>query len=271
MKAMFAVARNEFTLVSGSKIALVFVGLVAVWAIVNTLGYSGTWEKIQQNPDVVSHMETFYTLGVSNFFYKLSMLFAFLSMCVGIITIADERSRGSLKILTSKPLYRSDIIIGKFFGISIFLLLLMIFATIIFVVPLMIFYETPDSLTDFLLRMSSITFITFLNCSFTLGLVMLFGIVLDKAEALVVSLVYIAAEWLGQAGNILYYLGNLKIVDPGILQMYAFGLGNDFILYIDLPSFNTWLNYAAPYIVLMIAEVAIIVLVNCTLFNRAEI
>ncbi len=68
MKAVFAVARNEFALAWGSKIALVFVGLVVVWAVVNTLGYSGTWEKIQAHPDVVSHMETFYTLGVGQFF-----------------------------------------------------------------------------------------------------------------------------------------------------------------------------------------------------------
>lgn len=270
MSTVFSVARNELRLVSGNRITMVFIGLIVAWAIVNTLGYSGTWEKIQQHPDVVSHMETFYTLGVSNFFYKLSMLFAFLSMCLGVISIADERSGGSLRVLTSKPLYRRDVIIGKFLGISLFLLLLMVLAAVLFVVPLMVFYETPDSFTDFLLRMSSITFITFLNCSFTLGLVMLFGIVLGKAEALVVSLAYVAVEWLSQGGNILYNLGNLGIVDPGLLQMYAFGLGNNFILYMDLPPFGAWLNYAIPYIVLMIAEVAIIVLVNCTLFNREE-
>lgn len=270
MKAMFEVARNEFALVSRSKIALVFVGLVIIWAIVNTMGYSGTWEKIQQHPDVVSHMETFYTLGVGNFFYDLSMIFAFLSMCIGIITIADERSNGSLRVLTIKPLYRRDIIIGKFLGISVFMLLLMVFVTIIFIVPLMIFYETPGSLTDFLLRMSSITFITFLNCCFTLGLVMLFGILLSKAEAMVLSLVYIALEWLIAEGNALRYLGNWKLADPGILQMYAYGLGENFILYIDVPSFTAWLSYAIPYIVLMIAEVVVIVLINCSLFSRED-
>ncbi len=198
------------------------------------------------------------------------MIFAFLSMCIGIMTIADERSTGSLRVLTSKPLYRRDIIIGKFLGISVFLLLLMIFVTILFVVPLMVFYETPGSLNDFLLRMSSILLITFLNCGFTLGLVMLFGIMLGKAEAMVLSLVYIALEWLMDEGNIIRYLGNLKIADPGLLQLYAFGLGENFILYIDVPSFTAWLSYAMPYIVLMIAEVAVIVLINCMLFNRED-
>jgi ABC-2 type transport system permease protein len=271
MKAVFAVAKNEFSRIAINQITIVFIGLIIIWAIINTIGYSGTWEKIQQHPDFVSHMETFYTLGISNFFYKLSMLFAFLSMCLGIITIANERSTGSLGILTAKPLYRRDIIIGKFVGLSAFLLLLMVLVTILFVLPLMIFFETPTSFTDFLFRMGSIIIVTFLNCSFTLGIVMLFGIAFSKAEALVLSLAYIATEWLSENGNILYYLGNLKIIDPGMLQMYAFGLGNNFILYIDLPSLNSWLSYSMPYIVLMMAEVLIIVMINCMLFNREEI
>jgi|WetSurMetagenome_2_1015567.scaffolds.fasta_scaffold255174_2 ABC-2 type transport system permease protein len=270
MKNTLGVAQNEFLLMSRNWITIVFVILIVIWATVNTMGYSNTWERIQQHPNFVSQMNTFYTLNVSNFFYKLSMLFAFLSMCLGIISIANERSNGSLLILTAKPLYRRDIIIGKFIGMSILLFLLMIFATILFIIPIMIFFESPPSLSDFVLRMSSILIITYLNCSFTLGLVMLFGIILSKAEALVISLAYIAIEWLS-GGNILNYMGSIKIIDPGTLQTFAFGLDNNFILYMSPPSFIAWLINATPYIVLMIAEVIIIILINCMLFTREEI
>lgn len=271
MKAAFEVAKNEFSLVARNRIIVVFVVLVLVWAIVNTLGYSRTWDKLQQNP--LKGQDPFYFLGIGSFFYNLSMLFAFMSMCIGIISIADERSRGSLRILTTKPLYRRDIITGKFLGISLFMLLLMLLGYMLFVLPLMVFYGGPISFSDFLLRLVSVIILTFLNSSFTLGLVMLFGIVLGRAEALVVSLVFIALEWVVELPSMFTYLGKpLQIIDPGVLFIDAIGANlTNYIFSPDLPPFNAWLGYSMPYIVLMVAEVVIVVLVNCTLFNREEI
>lgn len=267
---MFEVAKNEFSLVARNRIIVVFVVLVLAWAVVNTLGYSRTWDKLQQNSLNID--DPFYLLGFGSFFYNLSMLCAFLSMCIGIISIADERSRGSLRVLMTKPLYRRDIITGKFLGISLFTLLLVFLCYILFVLPLIIFYGGPVSFSDFLLRLVSIIILTFLNSSFTLGLVMLIGIVLGKAEALVVSLAYIALEWVIELPSLSTYLGKpLEIIDPVILFNNAINPNSAYYIFSpDLPPFSAWLGYSMPYIVLMVAEVVAIVLVNCTLFNQEE-
>ena len=142
------------------------------------------------------------------------MFFAFLSMCIGITSIADERSKGSFRVLFTKPVYRRDVVAGKFIGISVFMFLLIMLTMALFVSLMIVTYAGPESVIDFMLRIFLFAVLLFVNCCFTLGLVMCLGIFLSKSEALIVSLSFISIEWLTIIGSVPASLGDLRLIDP---------------------------------------------------------
>lgn len=266
MKAILTIAENEFSMLARNPVVILFGTLMFILALINAAGCSALLPSI----DILDHSIVFF-IGVGNFFWIVSMFFAFLSMCIGIISITDERSKSSLRVLITKPLYRRDVIMGKFFGISIFLLLFIFFTVTLFISLMMTVYEAPDSIIELILRMGSFVFILFFCCSFTLGLVMLFGILLSKAEALILSLAFMSFEWLPQTPMSFFVYSDLQIIDPIYLFHHAiFTFEGDDLFTTTLP-FIAWLNHALPYVIIMIAEVLIIVLLNSILFNREEI
>lgn len=63
----------------------------------------------------------------------------------------------------------------------------------------------------------------------------------------------------------------MKILNPVLLYVKAFEIGprNDLVS-ISLP-YGSWLEYAMPYIGLMLAEVVIIILISSIIFNKEEL
>jgi ABC-2 type transport system permease protein len=178
-------------------------------------------------------------------------------------------------VLVAKPLYRRDIIVGKFLGLGLFLLLSMVFVELVYVFLMVLVNGAPDSLLELVLRVSLFIVLLFLNCCFTLGLVMLFGIVFSKAEALVLSVAFISFEWLQQANVDFQFLGEIqKLVDPMKLYFNTFGVisGDRVVgtLFETRLSLGAWLDHALPFMVLMLAEVVLIVLVDSAVFSREE-
>lgn len=271
MRPIFTVAKNEFSMVVRNPITCLVCGFIIIYLTVNIVGSTVI---VPQFASSYSHNDAFY-INISNSFWLLTTFFAFLSMCIGIITIAKERSSGSLRVLTAKPLYRRDIITGKFLGLSLFLLLLMILTEIVFISLIIIVLGSPDSLLELVLRLSSFIVLLFLNCSFTLGLVMLFGIVFNKAEALILSMAFVSFEWLQQASVDFQFLGQIQqLIDPMKLYfntIFVFS-GNETLgsLFETRLSFDAWLNHALPFVVLMLAEVILIVLINSAMFSKEE-
>lgn len=263
MNGLLAVAGNELSMLARNPVVMLFGALMLVVGLINTAGYS----KIV-SADYLDHSGDLM-MGVSNFFWNFSMFFAFLTMCVGILSVADERSRGSLGVLFAKPLYRRDVITGKFVGIIVFLFLLIASTLALFVSLMMLVYAGQVSIVDVALRMLLFAVLLFLNCCLTLGLVMCLGIVLSKSEALIVSIAFVAFEWLTNSGSLPGSLGSLNLIDPTYLYIYTMYMASGRLFDTSLPL-GTWLSGSSPYIVLMAAEVIILVLANCMLFSREE-
>jgi ABC-2 type transport system permease protein len=272
ISAIIKIAENEFSLVARNPLVLVFVGFMALFAIINMLGVSSI--PSGGNYDFYTQDERFYAT-VECFFYLMSMLFAFFSTCVGVVAVSDERWRGSLRVLFTKPLYRRDVIIGKFLGISAFVYVLIVVTLTVFVSLMITVEGGPSSLVWLVVKLWSFTVLLFLNASFTIGLVMVLGILLSEKAALIASVMFLSFEWLQQMGGFTGTLNDFKILDPVWLYLTAYSpvtspssIGN----WSDVFSMQyiVWLQAAYPYVVLMIAEVVIIVLVNCMLFSREE-
>jgi len=263
---IFLVAKNELLRLSRNPIVMIFAALMLVFAIVYAMGSSVSLPRWH----TMDHDFIFFYTGIGNFYWMLSMFFAFFSMCIGITSVADERSNNTFRVLFTKPLYRRDIIVGKFLGISVFLLVALAFTVTILTFFVVHVYGGPASLNELMLRVGTFTFILFLNCVFTLGLVMLVGIIFNKGEALVISLAYISFEWLTQTGLIPQSLGDLQIINPMTLFVFASCRPGNDLLMITLP-FDIWLTNALPFIVLLMAEVVIVALANCILFAKEEV
>lgn len=124
---------------------------------------------------------------------------------------------------------------------------------------------------ELLLRSGSFAFLLFLNCSFTAGVAVLFTVILKKADAVMASIAFVAIEYLAWMNWVPDSLGDLKIINPVNLYVKAFEISvrNDLVS-ISLPYWS-WLNYALPYICLMIAEIVIIVLICSMIFNGKDL
>lgn len=264
MKNVLTIAENEFSILARNPIVILFNVLMFSIAIINAAGFSSMVSSAHS-----SDHTGYLMMGISNFFWNFSALFAFLAMSIGITSIADERSKGSFRVLFGKPLYRRDVITGKFVGISLFMFLLIAFTLALFVSLMIALYTGPESIIDLTLRMLMFAILLFVNCSFTLGLVMCLGILLNKSEALVISLAFISFEWLTNIGSLPDSLGNLQLINPGYLYVYTMYIASGKLFDVS-SSIDSWLSGALPYIVMMVAEVIVIVLVNCILFNREE-
>lgn len=266
MKPVYTIAGNEFVRILRNPIVIAFAVLMLFIALLNAGGNSALLPRFEK---YMSHDEVFFNIGLGNSLWTLSTFFSFLAMCISVIAIADEQN-GSLKILVSKPLYRRDVIIGKFLGVSTILLLLILLTVSLFAALTMIVFSGPASFTEVVLRAGSFAILLFLNCSFTTGLVMLLGVFLNKTETLVISVVFVTQEYLSRNGFIAT-LGQLQLFDPMCLYISAFVFSSEADLYTTSIQYTTWLGHAIPYIVIMVIEIILVLLASCWLINRDDI
>jgi ABC-2 type transport system permease protein len=277
MNSIFKIARHEFSLISLNPVAIVFIAIVLVFAVINTLGVAsipagGSYSNY-------THDQIFY-INLGNFYWDISVFFAFLAMSIGIVSVTDDRSGGSLRVLFTKPIYRRDVILGKFIGVGSFLLFLIVIAYTLYASLMIAVSGCPESIVDLVLRLGSFVILLFLNSCITLGLVMALGIFLSEAGALIASLAFISYEWLRLDGTVTsmgWLIGDASIIDPFYLYWKAFRpstvyspTGGYMNLYTITQPYMAWLQQAFPYILLMIADVIIIVLIGCLLFSREE-
>lgn len=271
MIPVITIAENEFSRIARNPLIIIFCLLMLTLAVVNAMGCSVILPGYV--PGVHCEHAQIFFIGVGNFYWIVSMLFAFLSVCIGVISMADERSKGTLGVLISKPLYRKDIIMGKYLGICTFLLLLIIFIVTLYVSLIIIAYRGPDSFIDMIIRVGTMIFLLFLHCNVIVGIIMFFGILLNKAQALIMSFIFLAYEWLPQTPMTESVIKNFQFIDPIMLYLHVFyydrerALG---LLSVSVP-FDAWFTHSLPLIVLMVAEVVLVILVNSMLFTREDV
>lgn len=264
------VAKNEFEMTAGNPLVIMFMILIFVLAFLNAAG-SLAWSKSFPITDYTGTIIS----DLRNVTATMDGFFVLLTLCIGVISIADERSKGTLSVTLTKPLYRRDILIGKLIGISIFLLVLATTTYVLLVSILIIFYGNAGSIVEVMARVFILNILLFVYCCFTLGLVALFSIILTKGAALIASLVYICYEWYNYSGitSIDPLFGVLVSFDPTNLYWRSIVgpvLGGPNLLDTTF-SLRDCLNYHWPYILLLILEVIVIILIDSMLFNREEI
>lgn len=264
MNALLVVAKNEFSMVAGNPLTILFMGIMVVLAVVNALGAIGVsaWSGNVAG-DIVEYLWNVNSI-VGGFFFLLTL-------CLGVISIADERSKGTLGVILTKPLYRRDVVLGKLTGIALFLLLLITVTIMLFTSALIMVMGNPGSIAELVAKVGFFILLLFMYCCFTLGLVALFSMLLSKGAALIMSLVYICFEWysIGVITPSDPFFGALRFFDPFNLYWKPFlGMKGGEGLLSSSVSMGAWLNFSWPYIALLALYVAVIILVDSILFNR---
>ncbi|MGA9139517.1 MAG: ABC transporter permease subunit [Methanocella sp.] len=265
MSQVFRIAMNEFSLVIRSPMVYLFGILMLVLACTTAMEASTVVPRMTD----MGRTAAVLLYGTGNPFFLTSMLFMFVATCLGVMSTSNDRSRGTLRVLITKPLYRRDIVLGKTLGIGLVLFLLAMLTEAFIVSLLLVFVGSPGSVGELILRAGTFAILLFTGSMFTLTLVMLIGIVLNKAEALVLAGCYISFEWLAPSFISEYLPDSLSIINPLNLYIEATrSVSND--LFVSVISYDVWLSNAAPYIVLLLAEIVVLVLINCVAINKVE-
>lgn len=261
IETILIIGTYEFKKVIGHPLVALTAIIILILAILNGAGFSHNYLSIDEKIDVGK--DVFLLHGMGQIFYNLSLYSTILAVFMGVLVIGDERFKRSLSVILSKPLYRRDIVLGKFLGISAFLLLFIIIEFTVSSLLIMIFFREPYSMQEFILRAFSNVLALFFECSLNLVITMLFGLILkDLLMALIATITFLYVDWFG---NI-----TLPLISP---QHFYFTIisGNSAIMLLDTSfPYSDWLGAALPFIIFIILEIIVILLINCSIFSKSE-
>lgn len=269
------VAENEFRSTMKNPLVLVSVVLLVMVSIISAYGFTLNMFNNNQGQGTASLLSMFMTSLGGNA-YEISSIFLILSVCLGVFSIAEERHGGTLGVLISKPVYRRDIILGKFIGLGGFLLMAISLVLAIRVSAALILHPMPAwSFTEIFARTASLIVSLFLYCALMLGISMTVG-TLFKNIALVIALsaTIVYLQWFTPIINVLGIISifrPLDILDPKTLYLYySWGMHDNNFIFAASSPFLAWLSSVFPYFILLAFEAIIVLLIDCVVFNREE-
>ncbi len=259
LSSLLLIAVNEFKRVAGHPIVILLMCIFIVLAFVQSAaGYRMLQVMEFHDPDGPDRFMT----GLSQMWYDTSLICSVMAAFIGIVSILEDRSKNLFNVLLVKPLYRRDVIIGKFIGVSVFITIFITVSIAIYSLLLMLFFRMPFSMTEFLSRASAYILGLSMECSLTIVLAMLFGVIFKNfLESLGLLLAYFYLEWYC---NLDLLTGPLSLINPYSL----YGNVASVNLFDTTVPFLQVINNSLPYAILMLAWMLILLLLDCLIFTR---
>jgi ABC-2 type transport system permease protein len=216
-----------------------------------------------------------FVKGFSQIYYNTIFICCIMAAYIGVTSISGERNNGCLNILLTKPLYRRDVVMGKFIGTNLFLLVFLVIVMLANSLFLLNFYGAPSSVYEFLWRITIYTMVLSMELSLVTGITMLIGIIFkDLLLAVSIIVLYLSYEWFWiQMTAILSYMLNFPITSNMLTQRICGLYGDSYTrsnLFITSIPFSTWIGDAYPYIFLMVFLIVGVLLLNCLIYARME-
>ncbi len=263
---IYFIARNEFYRVIGHPIVLLVSIIIVILTFVN--GWGGVFDI--EMVSIGQHSDGFIR-GFSQVWYVTTFICTILAAFLGVTSISEERWNHSLNVLLVKPLYRRDVIIGKFMGLGVFILGFVILIMLVNTLTLLLFYGPPISLVEFLWRITAYIAILWMDCSLVLSLMLLVGALFkDFLLAVSIAITYISYEFfwnivIGYISILIKiplapYTIAMKILDP---------LGSSDLFNTNVP-FDVWFGAGSQYIALLLLLIVLVLLMSCFAFTRME-
>lgn len=263
------ISLNELIQTMVSPITAAILLFFFVFSIINAANFYSFVSMSNSVGIPIDYQQAFID-AVQNLTYILTAIIMFLSINLAIISFGDERSKGTLTILSAKPVYRRDIISGKYFGINAFLILLIIFIVSIFVSLMIMFFGTPESVMDILFRLVLQSILLMMYCAVSVGITILFVMLLkNNLEAYILSIFFVIVEWLMLYPFILNYFDWFSTINPSKVFYNILGSGPG-ILNIHYPV-GVWFGLAFPYVMLLIMEILAVFIFDLYLYGKMEV
>jgi len=139
MNPIFIIVKQQFSDIIREPLVIFIILVLVVLSIINGLASTDLLHYADES--LSDGNDHFLSIGLSNTLYHTSILLSILSMFIGILTVAEERISGSIGVLLTKPLYRRDVISGKFAGLSLFLFFITVLIVVLCVCSIMVFYR----------------------------------------------------------------------------------------------------------------------------------
>jgi ABC-2 type transport system permease protein len=127
---MFTLAKNELFRLFLSPLAWIILGLSQVILAYLFLSHIEYYDQIQAKIAAIPGAPGVTEMIAMPLFNSAAILFLLISPLVTMRLIAEERRNESFPLLLSAPLSSTDIVIGKFLGSLLFMLILLIMVTL---------------------------------------------------------------------------------------------------------------------------------------------
>jgi ABC-2 type transport system permease protein len=268
-RAVYEIAKQEFTRILVHPITLFTALILIILVLLNVMGEArqiqGT--SIGSQPSWDTTVSWF-----SSSWWAISVVCTMIAVFIGATSIPYERWNHSVSVLISKPLYMWDFVLGKFLGLSMFMLVFNTSVLLFISLMTIIFLKPPQSELEFAWRLIAYIFVMTLSCSLIIALNMFFGII--SKNILVVtsaSIIYIFFDWIWRIGDL---IGNLSMFTP--VQLYHSLIcpfiiaGEPFPLFDTLVSFDRWFYAVLPLLAIIFIEISALLLAGIFLFSRED-
>lgn len=208
--------------------------------------------------------------GYRQSWQSASMICAVMAIFMGATAIPYDRWSNSINVLLTKPLYRRDYFIGKFAGLSAFMLLFNTLTLLFFSVMMIAYFRGPQSGVEFVWRLTVYILVATLVCSLVIALNMLFGVL--SRNILVVtsaSIIYFFFDLIWYKEKL---LGGLSKYTPMGLNFKLIGPvpADHPALFDTFVSFDRWFNGAFPLLVILFIEMSVLILIGMHRFSRDD-
>ncbi len=264
--AVIGIARQELVQLlrhpASIILALVLITLVCIGvAGVYNMTYGQLTMSIGYQANDPVYLGAIETIGL------ISGIFLIMSAFLGAMSIPYDRWNHSYNVLLGKPVRRRDIILGKFAGLSGFMLLLNAFVFVVSATLSVAFIGEPNSQSEYWLWVCGLIAMFTLTCSAIIALNLLIGTI-SKNFLVVASLsfVYITIELFWYKD---WFLRSLSWLTPINLNPGGdvFGDGMFFLSNLgSVPVPNSLVHLAV-----LLIELAGFLLAGVYLFTREDI
>jgi ABC-2 type transport system permease protein len=255
------IAKNEFSRCIGNPIVITATVFLCISSLIFVAGQYAYVQNSHAGPVDANDL---FLNNIAGSSYFISMVLSFLSLCIGIVALAGERYSGSMRVLLTKPLYRRDIIVGKFIGINFLMLLLAVFVIFICVAFSIAAFGLPSAFPDDILRTVTLTILLFMQCMIFTSIVLFCGVIFKNLYmSLILSVSFFILVWL--ISWPFTWANVLKLFDPVVLYLSLIGnYSNVNISYLD------WVSEILPYAVYMFLGILVIFIIDCYFFTNEE-
>lgn len=253
------IAANEVRQFVSNPLVIIVSCILLGLAVLNGIGTADTLRTFEGD----SRGDVFLNTGLSQLIYSSTFFCTIVAVSLGAMSMTQNRLQRYIGVLLTKPLYRRDVVAGKFIGLNILVFAMVAANQIIYSLIITVCFRPPLSLEDFALRLTTYILLLFFEASACVGLMMLIGTIFhDVLKVTLLAITFLYIDWYSFLPN---KLDSFSVLSP---KLWAFDITQDLLK--TSISYTSWLGNNIAYILLIIVTICLLFLIECYVFARSD-